>query len=196
MDLLHGFRQDFIVQDNFIERMLEDNVIITSSVMVRKSCLDHLGVFKTAYQNAMDYEMWLRIILNYKAHYMKNRYVLKRTHRFNISSDKVRSLNALLYVFKEIDSLVDQSKFFNIKYKRLIVERLKKILYDLGVEYLSIKNYSEALKYLYSSRYSKKNVFKYFAISVARLRMGLLIPLINLYRLKRQKSELKLHMNK
>ena len=190
VDSVHGFRQDFIVQNNFVERMLEDNAIITSSVMVRKTCFEHLGMFKTVHQNAMDYEMWLRIVLNYKVHYLKNRYVLKRMHNLNISSDKIRSLNALLYVFKEMDSFVDKSTFFNIKYKRLIKERLKKILYFLGIENISIKNYSEALKHLYASKYSKKNIFKYFAILVARLRIGFLIPVINLYRVKRQKSEL------
>ncbi len=189
-DMLHSFSRDLLSHANFIERLLIENIIITSSVMVRKSCFEHLGVFDTAYQNAMDYDMWLRIILNYKAYYIKDRCLLKRRHVLNISKDKINTLSALLYIFTKAKSYIGGTKFFDVHHEELVEKKTRKIMYGLGLEYLSAKDYKNAFQYLRDSKTAEKNAFRYFAMSVAKLHAGFLAALIDLYRSQRQKSKI------
>ncbi|MCK4946998.1 MAG: glycosyltransferase [Candidatus Aureabacteria bacterium] len=189
-DTLHSFSRDLLSHTKFIERLLIENIIITSSVVVRKSCFEHLGVFDTAYQNAMDYDMWLRIILNYKAYYIKDRYLLKRRHVLNISKNKVNTLNALLYIFTKVKSCINGTKFFDVRHEELVDKKMRKTMYDLGLEYLSARDYKNAFQYLRDSKATEKNVFRYFAMSVAKLHAGFLAALIDLYRSQRQKSKI------
>jgi len=190
IDTLHSFSEDFLSHSNFIEKLLLENVIITSSVIIRKSCFEHLGVFDTGCQNAMDYEMWLRITLNYRAYYLRDRCLLKRIHVSNISENKINTLNALLYIFNKMDSYVECAKFSGRKYRPLVRKKIQNAMYNLGLEYLRVKNYASAFQYLRNSEHVEKKIFRYLAMFVARFRIGFLVPLINLYRLQRQRSSL------
>lgn len=189
-DILHSFSRDLLPHAKFIERLLMENIIITSSVVVRKSCFEHLGVFDTAYQNAMDYDMWLRVILNYKAYYIKDRCLLKRKHVLNISKNKINTLSALLYIFTKVKSYIEGTQFFDARHKELVEKKMRKTMYDLGLEYLNARDYKNAFQYLRDSKATEKNVFRYFAMSVAKLHAGFLAALIDLYRSQRQKSKI------
>ncbi|MFC1704052.1 glycosyltransferase [Candidatus Omnitrophota bacterium] len=186
----HSFSEHLLTQGVFIKRLLFDNFILTSSAMVRKKCIDRIGVFDTTFKNAMDYDMWLRLALNYKAHYLEGKYVMKRVHPGNISRDRVTSLKALLYIFKNFDAYVTGTDFFNEEYLQIIRRKIQKTMYHLGLAYLSARDFKNALKYLRNCEYAPRSIFRVFARMVARLRIGFLIVLIDTYRARRQKDSL------
>jgi len=190
IDKLHTFLEDFLVQKKFIEKLLEGNFIITSSVMIRKSCLDHLGNFDTYDHFSMDYDLWLRIILNYRAYYMKDRLVLKRSHSSNMSLQAIDNVKSLLYTFNKTNHNIENNRFFDEKQKLLISKKIQLTIYNLGIEYLCAGDYKNAFRCLKDSNYTEKVLFKHIAMIVAKLRIGFFIPFIKLYRSHCQKKYL------
>jgi glycosyltransferase involved in cell wall biosynthesis len=181
-DKLHTFKDAFLEQKTFIEELIQDNFVILSSVMVRRSCIDQLGGFDTNDNYSMDYEFNLRMALNYRAHYMKERTVLRRIHPMNLSNKSAEMLESVLYVLNKVNSCIEKNRFYEPKQKALLGERIQQNKYRLGVEYLSVKNYAKALRYLEESGYTEKSLFRDIAIFVAKSKMGLFVPLIKLYR--------------
>jgi len=70
------------------ETLIMGNYIITSSVMVRKTCYERLGFFdEEIAPRARDWEMWLRIALNnYKIAFIAKPLVFERIHDKNITN--------------------------------------------------------------------------------------------------------------
>jgi GT2 family glycosyltransferase len=52
------------------EALFVENFVITSSVLVRRDCLDVVGYFNPRYLNAQDYDLWLRLALRYRFLYV------------------------------------------------------------------------------------------------------------------------------
>lgn len=181
IDRLHTFSGSFS-QKEFIEKLIYDNFIITSSVMVRKSCLDHLGKFDTHDGFSMDYDLWLRIALNYSAHYIGDRLVLKGNHPSSITSRTLDNVESLLYTFNKTYLNIEKNRFFEERQKKLISEKIRLSMYTLGIEYLCKKDYENALKHLTDSHYTGKPLFRHIAILLAKFRAGAFIPLVKLYR--------------
>jgi glycosyltransferase involved in cell wall biosynthesis len=63
----HPFDKDHIIrgEDEFKRLVLNNYLCVSSVVMVRKKCYDALGDFSEEYTYCPDWEMWLRIALNY-----------------------------------------------------------------------------------------------------------------------------------
>jgi len=55
------FNDSSIIKRNLPHDLLFDNVVITSSVIVRRKCLDQVGYFDTSFSIAEDYDLWVRI---------------------------------------------------------------------------------------------------------------------------------------
>jgi len=190
-DTQHTFSEELMRQKRFIEILLLKNIIITSSVMVKNACFKHLGGFDTAHQNAMDYEMWLRIAMDYKIYYAKERTLLKRLHRWNISKNRIKEQKALLYIFNDkLASYIKDTRFFDERHKKLLKKKIQGTLYALGLEYLGKTEYRDALQYLKMSEYRERNLFRHIAMAVAKFHLGVLVPLIRLYRSQREKHTL------
>lgn len=117
---MHSFSEDFDTKSGFIERAIESNFIVTSTVMIRRECVRALGVFNTAFQNAMDYEFFLRIILNYPAVYLKDKLVERLLHPASISRNRINTYKAEIYIFSESAKRLEQEKMFAADHKDLI----------------------------------------------------------------------------
>ncbi len=181
-DVVHSFSEDFDTKSGFIERAIESNFIVTSTVMIRRECVRTLGVFNTAFQNAMDYEFFLRIILNYPAVYLKDKLVERLLHPASISRNRINTYKAEIYIFSESAKRLEQEKMFAADHKDLIQKAWRKSMYSLGLEYLVHYEFENAHRCFTESGYEKRYMFKKIAIAVSKYQLSLLVPLIQLYR--------------
>jgi glycosyltransferase involved in cell wall biosynthesis len=74
-------------RDFTLRALLLDNKIISSSVMVRKSVIDDIGMMDTspALVTGQDYELWLRIARKYPVKYLDIPLIRYRVHTGNIT---------------------------------------------------------------------------------------------------------------
>ena len=73
-----------------IEDLLSSRPIALSSVVVRRSCLDTVGLFDESLMGAEDYNLFIRLSRYYQFGYIEQVMVLKRNHENNLSDDLVR----------------------------------------------------------------------------------------------------------
>lgn len=68
------------------------NFIPVPSVIIRRQCLETVGLFDESLQAAEDYDMWLRILENWRAILIKERLAVYRATPGSMQSDKERLL--------------------------------------------------------------------------------------------------------
>jgi len=187
-DAINTYPDDGHDQKKFIRRLLTGNFLITSSAVVRRDCFKKVGVFDTAYQNAMDYDMWLRIILNYRAAYLTDRLVFRRIHPSNISRNRVNTMAADKYTFEKLLSEKAGHIFFEPEYGSVAENRIQELLYYLGLEYLMAGDFDNSVKNLEICRLPGKRLFRALALMAARTHSRLLLKAIQSYRRKKQAS--------
>ncbi len=190
VDTSFSFSSDFNTESGFIERALENNFILTSTIMVRRECVERLGDFDTRFQNAMDYEFCLRMAFHYKACYLSERLTVRLEHSANISKNKINTYRALLYIFSHCVPRFSRGRFYEPKHAALIQRKWQKSLYYLGLEHLMLRHFADADRCLQRCRYAEKSLFKMIAIIAARFRSDFLASLISSYRWKRQQERL------
>ena len=189
-DAAHSFSYDFDTNNGFIERAIESNFMVTSTVMIRRSCVKTLGIFDTTYQNAMDYEFFLRVIFNFHAVYMKDKLVERLVHPLGVSQNTINTHKALIFIFSDASRRFEQEKLFSVRHKELIHQAWQKSMYFLGLEYLVGYDFDNAYRCFTESGYQKRYLFKKIAMMVAKFRLSLLVPLICSYRNFRQYDSL------
>ena len=69
------------------ERLLFDHFITNSSVVVRKACLDHVGLFREDLYGVDDIHLWLRICHDYEADFIEDILVACRNHGMHMKKD-------------------------------------------------------------------------------------------------------------
>jgi glycosyltransferase involved in cell wall biosynthesis len=181
-DAAHSFSYDFETRDGFIERAVESNFIVTSTVVIRRECVKTLGYFNTEYQNAMDYEFFLRIVFNYPAVYMKDKFVERSIHPLCVSKNSINTCKALVYIFTDCSIKFEEGKIFKPTHKQLIRSAQQKSMYLLGLEYLLKYKYDDAYHCFKESVYQRKPIFRMLAMFVARFHISFLVALISSYR--------------
>jgi glycosyltransferase involved in cell wall biosynthesis len=80
--------------------VLDGVPIATSSVMIRKECIETCGEFQDSYRIIDDYVMWLRICQRYHIRILRDPLVLYRVHGNNISKDRLVCREEKLAVFE------------------------------------------------------------------------------------------------
>lgn len=65
--------------------ILLDNFVCFSSVMIRRSVLEHVGAFSPQLQLAIDYDLWLRVAKHYSFDFIDEPLVKYRTGHANLS---------------------------------------------------------------------------------------------------------------
>ena len=74
--------------------------LATSSVLLRKECLDACGMFNEVYVPCEDYELWLRIIQKFQVGVLQEKLIAYRVHAENISKNKIAVRTAKLKIFE------------------------------------------------------------------------------------------------
>lgn len=71
----------------FRAQLERDRIHPTSTVMVRRTCLDRVGDFDESLPSRQDYDLWLRITEHYRVEYVNELLVEKYERESNISKD-------------------------------------------------------------------------------------------------------------
>jgi hypothetical protein len=75
------------------------NFVPTTTVLVRRSCLEQVGGFPTSHEVSADYLAWFRIALRHQFEYVDRVVADYLVHPGGISSDLGRSLEARIELF-------------------------------------------------------------------------------------------------
>ena len=139
-DNLKYFNAPLGLQDNneFLPKMLLQNMIPILSVLVKKECVDKLGNFNESprIQNAEDYQLWLRLADNKCTFYgMKERLFYYRVHVNQSTSDFSATIIPKTWV---LDSIVFKTISKEDKMK-VMEEKLDYALYKYIDKWSDIK---------------------------------------------------------
>jgi glycosyltransferase involved in cell wall biosynthesis len=77
-------------EGNVLEPLFNDNFITTSSVVVRRKCLDDVGAFREDRRFATDYDLWLRLAERYRFGYVDRVSVRYRIRPGRLSDNSER----------------------------------------------------------------------------------------------------------
>jgi glycosyltransferase involved in cell wall biosynthesis len=90
-----------------LKPLLEQNTIVTSSVIVRRSCLEIVGKFDNNLRSSEDWELWVRIASRYKIALIKEPLVFYRLHPNNTTKNW-QILEQDLYSIEQVFQSVPQ----------------------------------------------------------------------------------------
>lgn len=85
---------------NAYAKLMGGNFITTGAVLMRRVCMDAVGVFDEGLRLVEDFEYWLRIALEYPLAHLDDICLLRRRHNENSSSDAVAMALAGLRVLE------------------------------------------------------------------------------------------------
>jgi hypothetical protein len=69
---------------NFYKELISRNFILTSSVLMRKTCFDKIGYFNSEFHVTQDYDLWLRAAMHFPFLYIN-----KVTFRYRLRDDSL-----------------------------------------------------------------------------------------------------------
>lgn len=92
----------------YVEELERDRVRPTSTVMVRRECLDRVGGFDTSLPSRQDYDLWIRITEHYAVDYVDEILVDKREQPDSISKDFDSRIRGDLAVFEKVRRRVSE----------------------------------------------------------------------------------------
>ncbi|MEO1429161.1 MAG: glycosyltransferase [Cyanobacteria bacterium J06633_8] len=93
------------VEGDALEKLLEQNTIVTSSVIVRHSCLQAVGNFDENLSSSEDWELWVRIASRYSIAHIKEPLVYYRQHANNTTKNwqmLEQDLSSIEQVFQSV----------------------------------------------------------------------------------------------
>ncbi len=88
------------MQDVFAKLIVE-NFIPTSTVMVRRECFQKVGLFDETLRSVEDRDMWLRIAAHFQIACVSSILAKKQVHSSNISKDKELALRSRIRVWEK-----------------------------------------------------------------------------------------------
>jgi glycosyltransferase involved in cell wall biosynthesis len=92
--------------DIYVEELERDRIHPTSTVMVRRECLDDVGGFDPDLPSRQDYDLWIRITESYEVAYVDEILVEKREQPGSISMDFDRRVEGDRAVFEKVKERV------------------------------------------------------------------------------------------
>lgn len=111
--------------------LIEENPVVTSSVMIKKEALNKAGLFDTSPENkSEDLDLWVRVSLTgYGYEFLEEPLVYYRKRKGSLSENKIPMLNGRLYVFKKLlESSLSEGK------KEIVRKKEKEILSEIDRE--------------------------------------------------------------
>ena len=109
--------------------LLQGNFIPNSSVLIKKSVFDELGLLNESAELREDYEMWLRVSKNYKIVSTQQSLVRYRLHRSNIAGSKIAETKRAIRTLQSLVRSLDIP--FYLYFPNLLVHYLKLFFYSI-----------------------------------------------------------------
>jgi len=125
--------------------LVEENVIGTPGVIVRRGCIDRVGPFDERLRSSEDFDWWLRAARTCRFGFVNAVLVKRRRHPGNLVNDWVARTESHLRVLSKFAATEPDLPAVT---KRLISEKIFDGHYDLGSYFLKRKKFAEAYLHL------------------------------------------------
>lgn len=96
------------VSGNVFDKLLAENFVILSTVLIRKACFDAVGPFDVSIPAGLDYDMWVRIAQTYEFAYIDVPLIKYRIHLNNLGRNfslQIRGNEAFINKYKAYTSV-------------------------------------------------------------------------------------------
>lgn len=158
--------------DELFDWLVQENVIPTPTVLMRRSCFERVGLFDQKLKIAEDLDYWLRVARNCRCGFVNAVLAKRRRHESNLINDWVgRTIchaDVLIRAGSMRPELPDRSQ-------RRIKARVLDLYYDLGSHFYKKGDYTSGYKYLRegvpSRLWDLKWVVKYAACGLKRTKV-------------------------
>jgi GT2 family glycosyltransferase len=90
------------------ERLIWENQVEHSGTMIRRSCLDEVGLHDLAIPHAADWDLWLRLAVRYDVGYIAAPLYAYRTHASNMSHARIGPAQAIRELTRTVDATFDR----------------------------------------------------------------------------------------
>jgi glycosyltransferase involved in cell wall biosynthesis len=135
-------------REQVLNALFLDNFITTSSVMIRKSCLESVGTFREEYRNAQDYDLWLRMARAFKFGYVDEILVRYRIRKGGLSEHGENRNLIDITILKEC---IEQMPELFPEGSPVVRGRLGQLYYKLGRRSLKAGENGKSRGYLIQS---------------------------------------------
>lgn len=106
-----------------------------SGVLVKRSVFDTVGLFDESLRACEDWDMWLRIALQYQFDFVNTVLVSIRVHQNNMQKDLMRMLSAELMVLNKFTERSDENSF--------LLWKIRTYLFNKGVKANTIPGFEK-----------------------------------------------------
>ncbi len=139
--------------------LFEGNKIATSTVVIRKDCLERVGYFTENITFAEDYELWLKMAKHFPIGYLDQPLLRYRVHLANATV--CNQGNEEYYLLKVILNVLNEySDARKILGRKLVNERLFELTYAAALNYSRQNNRSESVRHFF--RAMRINAVQFF----------------------------------
>lgn len=122
---------------NTFADLFDENFVIHSTVVLRKSCCDDVGVFDVDFYTNHDHELWLRLAKKYSFYYHPSLLAKYRIHDNNITKKLDLWLNDSLRLYKK-SKIIEGVSFFKTQ------KAISKTYYKFGQFYSQVEQFQKA----------------------------------------------------
>ena len=102
----HDYSKKQLSGNIFAELFYKRNFITPSTVIVRRSVLDHVGYFDPLIPSQEEYDLWLRISAKYSVHYINETLVFRTIHSKMLSSDFGKWAHGNALIIDKIETIL------------------------------------------------------------------------------------------
>ena len=132
-----------------IVRMLKENYVNASSVVVRRTVLDHVGYFDETFPCLVDKELWLRILIaGFRFHYDSEIVLLYRVHSQNISKKTQLLLETRQRIVEKAEAMIKGNALYaDLDWNALRREMRHHMYLEAAEAHYELGNFVQALKF-------------------------------------------------
>lgn len=144
----------------FFEKLMGENFIgSVSFVAIKKKCFEKCGLFNEELKSCQDWDMWIRVLSQYKVCYVDKPLVIYHTHQMErITSNPKKQLQGHEFILSKYN-----------KYLKKYPEALRENLYRLSRIYADNNNYKKSFSLWAKGNRIKPFSFNQSAISIMRI---------------------------
>jgi glycosyltransferase involved in cell wall biosynthesis len=144
----HDYSKKRLSGNIFAELFYKRNFITPSTVIVRRSVLDHVGYFDPMIPSQEEYDLWLRISAKYSIHYIDEILVFRTIHGAMLSSDFGKWAHGNALIIDKMETILPN----NFSVSRFVLRRMHADKYTfLGRDYIERGQYRRALSAYWTS---------------------------------------------
>ena len=145
----HGQEFAALAGAKLFGRVLRQNCIATSSVLVRRKSFLDAGGFDETLERMEDKDLWLRLLLaGHRIHYLAERLVIHRDMEGSLSKHVAKMYRDRLQLVDKLDRTMEhQSLLTPVEWQQARRQYLEDAKWQRAWEYLKARSYGKALWY-------------------------------------------------